>query len=636
MTKINILEPAVFNKIAAGEVVERPSSIVKELVENAIDAGSTQVSVEVFNGGISKIIVSDNGCGIEKDDIMVAFLPHTTSKIKLAEDLNNITTLGFRGEALASICAVAKVNILTKTKDAVVGNFVKVYGGEVKETGESGTSNGTTVTVEDLFYNVPVRAKFLKKPKQEEGEITSLMARLILSNPNVAIKYIADEEIIYNSQGTGLFDAIFAVYGKNTITNIIPVNSEGYSYKLTGYVSKTNYFKPNRTYQTLIINGRYVTDYLVSQAVGRAFEPYMLKQSFPLFVLNLTIPNQELDVNVHPSKKEVRFSNGQQIFGFVYNSVKDAINQFLSNSVVDEFKTISSNEVQPNISKPVTSELNLSQNPENILEQTKRLLDDIKTNATPSVQPNKQDTLKEEAFVPGEILIDKLQTTSFFTDDSAPTLKQFEPKPIQQQIISNEVLENDTELSLKIVGKVFNTFVIVETNDTMYLIDQHAAHERMLYDKLVLSVQQKDVKKQGLLIPYTFDVNTNEYSFINQNINVLNDLGFELEPFGNNSFKVSSIPATLSDIDIGLFFNGILSDLNTFLVLKTEDVLKDRLAQYACKHAVKGGDDLNREELIALVKKVSTGEMTMQCPHGRPFVVEIKRNQIDKWFKRVL
>ena len=227
-----------------------------------------------------------------------------------------------------------------------------------------------------------------------------------------------------------------------------------------------------------------------------------------------------------------------------------------------------------------------------------------------------------------------MQNTSFFNEDN--TLKHFEPKPIQQQIISNEVLNNDVELSLKVVGKVFNTFVIVETDDIMYLIDQHAAHERMLYDKLVLSVQQKDVKKQGLLIPYTFDVNTNEYNFINQNITVLNDMGFEIEPFGNNSFKVSTIPAQLADLDIGLFFNGILSDLNTFLVLKTEDVLKDRLAQYACKHAVKGGDDLNRDELIALVKKVSTGEMTMQCPHGRPFVVEIKRGQIDKWFKRVL
>lgn len=625
MSKINILEPAVFNKIAAGEVVERPSSIVKELVENAIDAGSTQISVEVFNGGISKIIVSDNGCGIEKDDIMVAFLPHTTSKIKIAEDLNNITTLGFRGEALASICSVAKVNILTKTKDAVVGNYVKVFGGEVKETGESGAGNGTVVTVEDLFYNVPVRAKFLKKPKQEEGEITSLMARLILSNPNVAIKYIADDEIIYNSQGTGLYDAIFAVYGKNTITNIIPVNSSGFNYELTGYVSKTNFFKPNRTYQTLIINGRYVTDYLVSQAVSRAFEPYMLKQSFPLFVLNLTIPNEELDVNVHPSKKEVRFSNSQQIFGFVYNSVKDAISQFLANSVVEEFKTTSTKTEQITTTPPPSAPM---------LEQTKRLLDDIKTNATPFVTPTAQDSLKEEAFTPGEILIDKLQNTSFFNEDN--TLKHFEPKPIQQQIISNEVLNNDVELSLKVVGKVFNTFVIVETDDIMYLIDQHAAHERMLYDKLVLSVQQKDVKKQGLLIPYTFDVNTNEYSFINQNITVLNDMGFEIEPFGNNSFKVSTIPAQLADLDIGLFFNGILSDLNTFLVLKTEDILKDRLAQYACKHAVKGGDDLNRDELIALVKKVSTGEMTMQCPHGRPFVVEIKRGQIDKWFKRVL
>ena len=650
MAKINILEPAVFNKIAAGEVVERPSSVVKELVENSIDAGATRLSVEIKSGGISKIMVSDNGVGIEKDDLSLAYLPHTTSKIKVAEDLNSITTLGFRGEALASICSVSKVSIISKTKDSELANFINIHGGEVVDSGETGASDGTTIVVEDLFFNVPVRAKFLKKPKQEENEITSLMIRLILANPNIAIKYIADDQIVFNSQGEGLEDAIFAVYGKNTATNVIPVDFCEDGYSMTGFASKTNFFKPNRTYQTLIVNGRYVTDYLVSQAVSRAFEPYMLKQCFPLYVLNLNVPLEEVDVNVHPSKMEVRFANSQHLFGFVYKAVKNAIDAFLANSEESQPKRTDINDLfMPNLQNQVfyqpqqntnsTQEIEISketkqnnETPQTLVQNMQDTLKDTKTDT--------QEKLNDAPYTAGEILIEKLQSTSFFNNNKPQIIEKdvqkFEPKPIQQQILSDEILSNDVALSLKIVGKVFNTFVIVEVDDIMYMIDQHAAHERILYDKLVQDVINREVKKQGLLLPYTFDVNTSEYEFINKNLAVLNDLGFEVEPFGNRSFKVSTIPADLVDLQIGNFFNSILSDLNTFLILKTEDVLKDTLAQHACKHAVKGGDDLNREELVALIKKISDGKMTMQCPHGRPFVVEIKRAQIDKWFKRTL
>ncbi len=648
MAKINVLEPAVFNKIAAGEVVERPSSVVKELVENSIDAGATRLSVSIKSGGISEIIVNDNGIGIGKDDLELAYLPHTTSKIKVAEDLNNITTLGFRGEALASICAVSKVEIISKTKDAQLADYIKIQGGEVVDKGEIGASDGTTIIMEDLFFNVPVRAKFLKKPKQEENEITSLMIRLILANPNIAIKYTADDKIIFNSQGAGLNDAIFAVYGKSTATSVIPVDYSEDGYTLTGYVSKTNFFKPNRTYQTLIVNGRYVTDYLVSQAVNRAFEPYMLKQCFPLYVLNLNLPLQDVDVNVHPSKMEVRFSNSQYLFGFVYTAVKKAIGSFLTNNEENQSRRTDINDLmtktQPtesftpeyqSVTVPQPSTNNMSQS----TDTPQSLIHDMQ-NALTNMQTDTAEKLNDASYLPGEILIDKLQTTPFLDtkvpEDVYGDIKKFEPKPIQQQILSADILADDVALSLKIVGKVFNTFVIVEVDDTMYMIDQHAAHERILYDKLVEDVKNKTVKKQGLLLPYTFDVNTNEYEFINKNLPVLNEMGFEVEPFGNRSFRVSTIPADLVDLQIGNFFNSILSDLNTFLILKTEDVLKDRLAQHACKHAVKGGDDLTREELVALIKKIADGKMTMQCPHGRPFVVEIKHSQIDKWFKRTL
>ena len=634
MSKINILKPAVFNKIAAGEVVERPKSIVKELVENAIDASATKIDIEVSLGGISKIVVSDNGVGMAKEDLMIAYMPHTTSKIKVAEDLNNINTLGFRGEALASISAVSKLNITTKTKDDVVGNYINIQGGEVVDSGEIGTTTGTRVTVQDLFFNVPVRAKFLKKPKQEEGEITSLLTRLILANPNVAIKYVADDVVIFNSQGTGLNDAIFAVYGKNTVTNIIPVDyktDDGYC--VYGFVSKTNYFKPNRTYQTLVINKRYVTDYLVSQAISRAFEPYMLKQSFPFYVLFLDMPVQDLDVNVHPNKMEVRFANAQHIFGVMYNAINNAIKTFLAAKADDDFNGSSFNTPSNNAPHMTTADV---LQPSTAKAEFNQFLDELKQ-AVKNPNDNKDEALHDQSYQPGEILIEKLQTTSFFnTSTQEETPKAFEPKPVQQQILTQEDLIDDTALSLKVIGKVFNTFVIVEVDDKMYLIDQHAAHERLLYDNLVQAVQKNEVKKQGLMLPFVLDVNSSESEFINKNLQVLNDLGFEIEPFGNNSFRVSTIPAALADLNIGLFFNSILSELNTFLTLKTEDILKDKLAQHACKHAVKGGDDLNRDELVVLIKRISSGQMTMQCPHGRPFVVEITRNQIDKWFKRVL
>lgn len=641
MPKINILSPSVFNKIAAGEVVERPSSIVKELLENSIDAGATRINVEIKTGGISKIVVTDNGCGIDKEDLEIAYLPHTTSKIKEASDLDSITTLGFRGEALASICSVSKVNIVSKTNQSEAAHSIKIHGGELLENVESAGANGTTVVVEDLFYNVPVRAKFLKKPHQEENEITTLMARMILANPNVAIKYIADDKIIYNSQGTGLYDAVFAIYGKNTVTSVIPVNFEEDGYKLSGYVSKTNYFKPNRTYQTLIINGRFVTDYLVSQAVSRAFEPYMLKQCFPLYVLNLDLPIEDLDVNVHPSKMEVRFANTQRVFGFVYNAVKNALNNFLSAKLEEESKDNS--QEQTTFIKPFKFE----EQPKEI-EIIKTTIPNEEENASKVLLNEMQETLENpqqntdslsdsNSYTAGEELINTLQNTSFFVPHAdTQDLNKFEPKPIQQQILSDQILENDVELSLKVIGKVFNTFVIVEKDDTMYLVDQHAAHERMLYDKLVDNLKQNTLKKQGLLVPFVFDVNTQEYEFITKNIQTLDGLGFEIEPFGNRSFKVNTVPSDLIDLNIGNFFNEILSDLNTFLVLKTEDVLKDTLAQHACKHAVKGGDDLKKEELVSLIKKVAKGDMTLQCPHGRPFVVEIKRSQLDKWFKRTL
>jgi len=643
MSKINILPPAVFNKIAAGEVIERPASIVKELIENSIDAGATRINLEITNGGISQIAVSDNGSGILPEDLEKAFLPHATSKISKAEDLESIGTLGFRGEALASIASVAQVTLTSKTKDNLSGGTIEVNGGVMGEKGEKGSPDGTYICVNNIFYNVPVRAKFLKRPKQEEGEITTLVSRLILANPDIAIKYVADGKTIYNSQGTGLNDAIFSIYGASTMQCIIPVHSIQNDYKIDGFSSKTSYFKSNRTYQTLIINGRYVNNYLISQAVSRAYEKYMMKQAFPFYVLNMTIPTDELDVNVHPTKMEVRFSNPQSIFGFVFNSITSAINKFLVQSAPTEFsssldnveKMVATRDGQSILDKPEQEIKKINSDDE--LKSLSKVLFNFDTSSTSG------DKMAEGASTMGEILIEKLKTRSIdsFSSNNANANPDrstdiLEPKPIQQQILDDDTIADDAMLSSKVIGKVFNTFVFVEQGDKLYIIDQHAAHERLLYDLLVENLNSKQIKKQGLLIPYIFNVNYQEEEFLNNHLEMLNELGFELQPFGNLSFKVDTVPNVLCDIEIGKFFNTVLANVNSYLTIKTEDVLRDTLAQHACKHAVKGGDDLNKEELVSLVKKVSKGEITLQCPHGRPFIIEWSRNDFDKWFKRKL
>ncbi|MBR7090870.1 MAG: DNA mismatch repair endonuclease MutL, partial [Clostridia bacterium] len=480
MGKINVLEPSVFNKISAGEVVERPASIVKELIENSIDAGATKITLEITSGGIASIVVTDNGSGVHADDLSKAFMPHATSKIKLATDLDNILTLGFRGEALASIAAVTQVEMISKRKDSVLANFISLEGGVCLDSGEKGATDGTKIIVNNLFFNTPVRAKFLKKPKQEENEITNLMTRMILANPNISIKYIADGKTIYNSQGTGLSDAIFAVYGASTLQNLIPVEYSNNKYKLTGFSSKTTYFKPNRTYQTLIINGRYVNNYLISQAVSRAYEQYMMKQSFPFFVLNLEMPVQELDVNVNPNKLDVRFEDSQAIFAFVYNALNDSI-KYNMMPKTDEASTdapASTQDIETQIMNTTAEILTKTISIESPTDITHTSV----ITTIPTIEQN--DKLENAPWQGGEILIEKLQIkpiSEYKVEEPTQEIKPQNtiPKPVQDTLIDNNVLD-DEYLSSKIVGKLFNTFVLLENKDKVYIIDQHAAHERIL------------------------------------------------------------------------------------------------------------------------------------------------------------
>ena len=634
MSKINVLQPNVFNKIAAGEVVERPASIVKELVENSIDAGATKIEVQIFDGGISKIIVSDNGSGIEEDDLELAFLPHATSKIKDFNDILNIHTLGFRGEALASIASVSEIEVITKTTNNN-GQSIKLSGGKVVARGEKGSPQGTYFCVENLFFNTPARQKFLKKPQKEESEITTLITRLILANPNISIKYSADGKQIYSSTGKGIEDAIFAIYGAQTMQNIIPINVSNGNYSITGYIGKTTYFKSNRTYQTIIINGRWISDSIISAALSQSYEAYMMKHCFPFCVIYLTVPNEEVDVNVHPSKLEVRFQDSRRIFGFVYKAITETLYNDLTKKTTEEttIRKENSNTTQP-----------ILQNANNVEQQTSSnssSLDFIIDTAIYGINtPNEVHSSQDSTL--SEIIIEKLQAETLNYENNLngdikiEQPQKIEPKPIQTQLISDDIKDKNAFLSTQIVGKLFNTFIIVEINDDVYFIDQHAAHERLLYDKYVNQVKSKSISSQPLLLPYNIQVNHAEEQFLLENLDLLRQLGFEIEPFGSLVFKVSAIPSILPNLNVTNFFNNFLSNINSIVQLKSVDLILDNLAQTACKHAVKGGDDLDKEEIIKLISDFSDGTVTLQCPHGRPFVVKFTRKDLDKWFKRTV
>lgn len=621
MAKINVLEPEVFNKIAAGEVVERPASVVKELVENSIDAGAKNIDVYIIDGGTSFIQVTDDGCGIESSEVKKAFLPHATSKIKVADDLEGIETLGFRGEALASIASVSEVTMITKTAEEQAATMITLNGGVVEGTKEIGSPIGTQIQVKNLFFNIPVRRKHMKKPKQEESAISEIVARLILANPDIAFTYTVDDRIVYQSSGKGKEDALYSVYGSSILKNVIPLSVKDVEVEVSGFISKPTYSKPNSTYQTIIINGRYVNSKLISTAIGRVYEDYMMTRSYPFFVLYINMPADQIDVNAHPTKMEVRFYDSQRIFGLLNHIVDETLLNYRNSRETAE------------------DELNQRVQAENFLLSSNFGFSQ-KENKTEEIvfkQPLQESIVEQsgEDSKLNEIVIEKANKM----DDSLIKFDETYQKPepvLQQQSLFEGLSKNLHMLSLNVVGKIFNTFLVVEIEDKVYLIDQHAAHERILYDKLVIDSSKKANAEQPLLLPYILETNNTEYQFVLDNIYTIRSLGFEIEEFGKNAFKVSSIPAVLPNLEIGVYFNDILKDINTMLSLKQKDLIMDYMAQKACKHAVKGGDDLTKEEIVNLLEEIARTEPRLQCPHGRPFVVELKRYEIDKWFKRIV
>lgn len=650
MRRINILTKNIYNRIAAGEVIERPFSVVKELVENSLDAGATDIEIYVECGGKQLIKVVDNGCGIERDDMRAAFLPHATSKISSADDLDKITTLGFRGEALASISAVSKVEL---TSVVAGGQAYKVCS-EDSKTGDvtpAALEVGTMICVRDLFYNTPARAKFMKADKKEEADIVSFVSRFVLGNPEISFKLFTDGKLCLQSFGGGLEEAVAQVYGAKTFAQCFKINAEKDGIKLFGFIGNQNFFKANKTYQSLFLNGRYVVNNTVATAVSQAYASYAMKRQYPFYVLFLNVPQDIVDVNVHPSKADVRFVDNRQIFSAVYSVVSAVLDGTAraADFVVSGTRNAEIKSTYSNLSgqNSVYSQKSVK-NDQN--DDILRLIDKYKpeykqeNTLNHGTQKSVENADKKESggyFNPptdlplDEFLSDNKKAVMSVTDTAMPPeVTNSAAYEIEAEYFARKQQRIEYE-KCKFKGNLFNTYLIYEKADSVFIIDQHAAHERLLYDKLCRKFADRNVARQPLLFPYVFETNPNETRFLEEKMPVLRNLGFGIEPFGLDSFRIDEVPVDLQDINIKEFLNAILSDLEGLKDIKAEEILKDKLAMTACKHAVKGGMSLTDEEADALFKMME-GNTGLKCPHGRPVCVTLTKRDFEKMFKRIV
>jgi DNA mismatch repair protein MutL len=705
MAKINILPAKVYNRIAAGEVVDRPYSVVKELLENSIDAGATEIEISIEKGGKQLIQVRDNGCGIARDDLQSALLPHATSKIATADDLDNILTLGFRGEAVASIAAVSKMTITSKTEGADCYS-IHSDGGEMGEILlEPSGDNGTEVRVEMLFFNTPVRLKFLKSDKAEETDITNYISRFILNRPNIAFTYYVDGKKVLQSFGGGQEEAIVGVYGPSILQNCYEIQAEKHGIKIHGYIGNQNFSKPNKSYQSIFLNGRYIVNATISAAISGAYSSYLMKRQYPFYVLYITVPTQVVDVNVHPNKMDVRFADNQMIYGCIYSvisAVLDGQSKAMEYIVPSKYvqppieETVKDVLPQPEekieevpLAKPFFKSTLLDEKPSgspilmNLDREISSELDTERLKQVPGIElPFEiQEQPRTKGFTPveelpeftGELVTAEEQRAKglFRKCDQIAAAKQllkkfpelhFEPNYLRVE--SGEKHPSETEPkaevdvfaenkkyleelekesgatrievdSCRYVGKLFNTYLIYEREDDVFLIDQHAAHERLIFDRLRVQMDTRSVVQQPMLLPYELNVNAFEKAFIDERIEDIRAMGFDIRENGANQFLISSVPMDLQSIKIDAFFNEILGDVSGFRSIKLADLLKDKLAMAACKAAIKGGMDITQLEIDKLFALID-GNMGLKCPHGRPVVTKISRTELEKMFRRKL
>lgn len=605
---IVVLDENTVNKIAAGEVIERPSSIVKELLENAIDADATAITVEIKDGGVSLIRITDNGCGIEKDQVPMAFLRHATSKIRRAEDLLSVASLGFRGEALSSIAAVSRVELLTKTGSQLAGSRYRIEGGVEIGMEEVGVPEGTTFLVRDLFYNTPARKKFLKSSSAEGGYVQDFVEKIALSRPDISIRYVKGGlNVLHTSGNHNLKDIIYEIYGRELTANLLKIEETEGPVKISGYICKPVVARSSRNCEIYFINGRYIKNPLISRAIEEAYRPFLMKHKFPFTVLHFTIDTKALDVNVHPAKMEVRFENGEEVYQAVYQAVS---------------KVLHEKELIPRISLTDRKEETEQKEEASGLPENKRRLPEPFEKKRLAAQQLKEP----EALYGGK-------NPSF--EHPVPE-KPSKPSLQQMELFDGKLLEPKARFQHKLIGQLFDTYWLVEYQDKLFIIDQHAAHEKVLYEKTMKSLRERTYDSQMVSPPIILTLTVQEESALAAHLPYFTDMGFEIEPFGGREYAIRGIPSNLLSIaqkDLLLEMLGSLTEEKTHANL---DMVYERVASISCKAAVKGGHVLNVREADQLIDELLELENPYACPHGRPTIISMSKYELEKKFKRIV
>jgi len=631
MKPIVQLDQSLVNKIAAGEVVERPLSVVKELTENAIDAGATVITVEIAEGGLSQIRVTDNGGGIPAEDLELAFSRHATSKIASLDDLFGVQTLGFRGEALSSIAAVAQVEMITKTPYATMGTRVEIHGGKILSSQKIGCANGTTVVVGNLFYNTPARRKFLKKPTTEAGYISDCLERLALGNPGLTLRYINNGKIIFQTNGNGdLKTALLNIYGRDVAIKVVPVDAADGVYCLSGLIGKPEIARGNRQHASFFINGRYIQSKLLSNAVEQAMRTMLPQGKFPLYALNLVLPFDMLDVNVHPTKMDVRFADEDAVFAFVETAVREALT---------EQNLIPS-------AKPRVAKKDETLEPEQLPIPVQRTESPSPKRTTPSTR-EVENALREMYLAPSKAVAaaEKSQFSFEKPSNNKATFGEAGVASATGRLENESVrLENEAlppadkkpsrfASGYNIVGLVFNTYWLVTEGESLFLIDQHAAHERILYERFLENAKNRKVESQQLLIPIPLRLTPREKQLLTDNLPHFQNFGFEIDA---EEFAIIAVPFLIKGPPESGFFADLLDKIDQVGFSKESlyDHKTELIAMASCKAAVKGGDGLTEQEAKALVTQLMELENPFTCPHGRPTIIEITKQELEKRFKR--
>ena len=644
---IQVLDQNTINKIAAGEVIERPSSVVKELVENAIDAGATAITIEIKEGGISFIRITDNGSGIAPEEIKLAFLRHSTSKIKSIEDLMNVSSLGFRGEALSSIAAVSQIELVTKTADSFTGIRYVIEGGKEVSFEEVGAPDGTTFMIRNLFFNTPVRRKFLKTAATEAGYINALLEHLSLSHPDISFRFISNNQNrLHTSGNMNLKDIIYSVYGRDITKNLIELDVSTQDIHITGFIGKPAICRGNRGFENYYINGRYIKSHIITRAIEEAYRGFIMPHNYPFTALHFQINPSILDVNVHPTKMELRFSQNEEIYRSLFEIIRNTISHrdFIPEVPVTEEKKEMIPPVPKHTPEPFeirrrgqdaffekmkqTSASPLTVQEENLFAKPLAAEAETNTSKEPIAEINSEQPTLENNF---KEIVSEIHDIESTPQETAPI---YEQQNLEQ--LDSHFLTKDARKKHKIIGQLFDTYWLIEYEDKLFIIDQHAAHEKVLYERTMKKISEKTFTSQTISPPIILTLNQDEVQALETYEAQLSMFGYEIEPFGGKEYAITAIPADFTDIDMKTMFIEMLDDFANISGKDAPNLIMEKVASMSCKAAVKGNNHLSRPEIEALIDELLELDNPYNCPHGRPTIISMTKYEIEKKFRRIV